>query len=124
MPVAYLPLLFLAFLVLSLPGITLIAFKIFRPASHGIPADSRPDDSALLAEGATREGDFARFYVIAMLFVILEVGVIFLYPWAVMFRTWLAAHLAAPALLSMSFFLGVLLVGYVWIYKKGALDLA
>jgi NADH-quinone oxidoreductase subunit A len=52
------------------------------------------------------------------------VGTIFLFPWAILFRGWLAQHHVALALLSMFVFLGVFLVGYVWLYKKGALDLA
>ena len=56
--------------------------------------------------------------------MIFGVVTIFLYPWAVMFRAWLAAHLAALALVSIFVFLGILLVGYIWLYKKGALDLA
>jgi NADH-quinone oxidoreductase subunit A len=55
--------------------------------------------------------------------VVFNVETIFLFPWAILFRGWLAAHLAAFALLSMFVFLGILLVGYVWLYKKGALDL-
>ena len=59
-----------------------------------------------------------------MLFVVFDVETIFLFPWAVLFRGWIAQHLAAFALSSMFVFLGILLVGYVWLYKKGALDLA
>ena len=65
-----------------------------------------------------------RFYIIAILFVIFDVETIFLFPWAVRYQTWLHEHLAAFALCSMLVFLGILLVGYIWLYKKGALDLA
>ena len=124
MPAAYVPLLFLAILVLSLPVITLIVFKIIRPGSRDVPAIIQPEASTISTESIANASDFARFYVIAVLFVIFGVVTIFLYPWAVMFRAWLAAHLAALALVSIFVFLGILLVGYVWLYKKGVLDLA
>ena len=65
-----------------------------------------------------------RFYLIAMLFVIFDVETMFLFPWAILYRGWIAQHMGAFALVSMFVFLGILLVGYVWLYKKGALDWA
>jgi NADH-quinone oxidoreductase subunit A len=59
-----------------------------------------------------------------MLFVIFDVETMFLFPWAILYRGWIAQHLGAFALVSMFVFLGILLVGYVWLYKKGALDWA
>ncbi len=124
MPPAYIPLLLFSLLVLAFPVVTLIVFKYLRPGSRGGPAKFQPYECGILTETSTRGRYFARFYIIAMLFMILNVETIFLFPWAVLFRGWLAAHLAAFALLPMFVFLGVLLVGYVWLYKKGALDLA
>ena len=124
MPAAYIPLLLFSLLVLSFPVITLIVFKYIRPGSRGGAAKFQPYECGILPETSARGRYSARFYIIAMLFVIFDVETIFLYPWAVLFRVWLAAHLAAFALLSMFVFLGILLVGYVWLYKKGALDLA
>ena len=124
MPSAYLPLLFLAVLILSFPVIALIVFRFIRPSSPNVPEKSRPDDSSIPAPAPLLDPDFSHFFIIATLFVILSAVALFLYPWAVMFRTWLAAHLTASALLSMFFFLAILLVGYIWLYKKRALDLA
>jgi NADH-quinone oxidoreductase subunit A len=124
MPAAYLPLLFLAILVLCFPIIVLTVLKMIGRSSRAVPGIFQPEESATPAENLTSDRDFARFYIIAALFVILGVVTIFLYPWAVMFRAWLAAHLAALALLSISVFLGILLAGYILLYKKGALALA
>jgi len=60
-----------------------------------------------------------RFYIIAMLFVIFDVETMFLFPWAIKFKS-----LGLVGLISMFVFLGILLVGYIWLYKKGALDWA
>jgi NADH-quinone oxidoreductase subunit A len=59
-----------------------------------------------------------------MLFVIFDVETMFLFPWAISFRGWVANHMGSFALISMFVFLGILLVGYIWLYKKGALDWA
>ena len=124
MPSAYLPLLFLAALILSLPVIALIVFRFIRPASPDVSEKSQFDDSAIPAQATLSDPDLSRFFIVATLFVIFSVVALFLYPWAVMFRAWLAAHLTASAVLSMYFFLAILLVGYIWVYKKRALDLA
>jgi len=124
MPAAYIPLLFLSLLVVTFPVVTLVVFKYIRPDSRGGTAKFQPYECGILPETSARGRYSARFYIIAMLFVIFEVETIFLFPWAILFRAWLAQHLVAFALLSMFVFLGILLVGYGWLYKKGALDLA
>jgi NADH-quinone oxidoreductase subunit A len=124
MPPAYIPLLLFSLLVLSFPVITLIVFKYIRPGSRGGPVEFQPNGCGIVSETSARERFSARFYLIAMAFVVFNVETIFLFPWAILFRGWLAAHLAAFALLSVFVFLGILLVGYVWLYKKGALDQA
>jgi NADH-quinone oxidoreductase subunit A len=62
-----------------------------------------------------------RFYLVAMLFILLDIELVFLYPWAVVYREMLAdqANLIFGAMLS---FLGVLSVGYLYALKKGAFD--
>ena len=58
-----------------------------------------------------------RFYIIAILFVVFDVETIFLFPWAVQYK---ALHIFG--LVEMLVFLGILIVGYIWIWKKGALE--
>ena len=60
-----------------------------------------------------------RYYLVAMLFVIFDVETVFMFPWAVIFN-----KLLLFGLIEMLVFLGILIVGYVWIIKKGALDWA
>ena len=59
----------------------------------------------------------ARFYLIAILFVIFDVETIFLYPWAVVFR-----KLGLFAFVEMMLFLAILLVGFAYAWRKGALE--
>lgn len=58
-----------------------------------------------------------KFYIIAMLFIIFDIEAIFLYPWAVMFQ-----QLKLFGLLEMMAFLGFLLVGYIYLWRRGALE--
>ncbi|MGB7497760.1 MAG: NADH-quinone oxidoreductase subunit A [Candidatus Acidiferrum sp.] len=124
MPAAYIPVLIFALLVLSFPVLALLIFKLLRPESRGGPAKFLPYECGVPAESNARGRYSARFYVVAMLFVIFDVETMFLFPWAILYRSWLAQHMGAFALISMFVFLGILLIGYIWLYKKGALDWA
>jgi NADH-quinone oxidoreductase subunit A len=62
-----------------------------------------------------------RFYLVAMLFILFDIEVIFLYPWAVVYKSMLVEH-ANLIFGSMLSFLGVLFVGYLYAVKKGAFD--
>jgi len=124
MPAAYIPVLIFALLVLSFPVLALLVFKLIRPESRGGPFKFLPYECGVPPESNARGRYSARFYVVAMLFVIFDVETMFLFPWAILYRSWVAQHMGAFALLSMFVFLGILLVGYVWLYKKGALDWA
>jgi NADH-quinone oxidoreductase subunit A len=124
MPAAYIPVLIFALLVLSFPVIALIVFKFIRPESRVGAAKFLPYECGIPPESNARGRYSARFYIVAMLFVIFDVETMFLFPWAILYRGWIALHMGAFALVSMFVFLGILLVGYVWLYKKGALDWA
>jgi len=58
-----------------------------------------------------------RFYVVAILFVVFGVETVFLYPWAVQFQV-----LGLYGLVEMLVFLGILVVGYIWLWHRGAFD--
>jgi NADH-quinone oxidoreductase subunit A len=72
-----------------------------------------------VGEGNTRLS--VRFYLVAMLFILFDIEVVFLYPWAVIYREMLKEN-GALILGSMVSFLLVLFVGYLYALKKGALD--
>ncbi|HXP22726.1 MAG TPA: NADH-quinone oxidoreductase subunit A [Candidatus Sulfotelmatobacter sp.] len=124
MPVAYIPVLIFALIVLSFPVLALLLFKLIRPESRVGAAKFQPYECGIPPESNARGRYSARFYIVAMLFVIFDVETLFLFPWAILYRSWVAAHMGAFALISMFVFLGILLVGYVWLYKKGAFDWA
>ena len=78
---------------------------------------SSPYESGMPPLGGTRERISVNFYIVAMLFIVFDIETIFLLPWAVVFR-----DLALGGFLAMVIFLGVLGVGLVYAWKKGALE--
>jgi NADH-quinone oxidoreductase subunit A len=74
-----------------------------------------------VGEGTTRFS--VKFYLVAMLFILFDIEVVFLYPWAVVYKAMLAEPATRNLILgSMVSFLGVLFVGYFYALKKGAFD--
>ncbi len=69
------------------------------------------------AVGDARGRFSVRFYMVAMLFILFDVEAVFLYPWAVVFKS-----LRWSGFIEMSLYIGVLLAGYIYLWKKGALD--
>ncbi|GBE37362.1 NAD(P)H-quinone oxidoreductase subunit 3 [bacterium BMS3Bbin07] len=114
LPSSYLPV--LIFLVISLAfglGALIMGsmFRLKRPYSEKL----MPYESGITPVGEPRYRFSVRFYVIAMLFVVFDVEVIFLYPWAVVFD-----KLGLFAFIEMIIFIFVLLVGYVYAWRKEA----
>ena len=62
------------------------------------------------------------FYLVAVLFILFDIEIIFIIPWAVILRQFVAENFGIFALLEMAFFIIVLLVGLIYAWKKGALE--
>jgi NADH-quinone oxidoreductase subunit A len=71
----------------------------------------------MIPVGTTRERVSVKYYVVGMLFIIFDIELVFLYPWAVTFN-----KLGAFALGEMFLFIVLLFIGYIYILKKGALE--
>lgn len=74
-------------------------------------------ESGMLPIGTTRERVSVKYYLVGMLFIIFDIELVFLYPWAVIFKS-----LGAFAIIEMFIFIALLFVGYIYILKKGALE--
>lgn len=72
--------------------------------------------------GSARERFSVKFYLIAMIFILFDIEVIFLIPWAVVFKTLSAQGMSTLVYVEMMLFVGLLLVGYIYVVKKGAFD--
>jgi NADH-quinone oxidoreductase subunit A len=117
MPSQYIPILIYALLAAAFPAVTLIVFKFIRPDMKPNGAKLEPYECGVPPEGNARGRYSVRFYMVAILFVIFDVETIFLFPWAIKY-----GQLGVYGLVTMLVFLGILLIGYVWLYRKGALD--
>jgi NADH-quinone oxidoreductase subunit A len=120
MPANYFPVLIFALFVLAFPVAALLVFKFIRPESSDDPAG--PQESVPDEEGKVHPPPSSRFYFVAVVSVIFSVATVFLLLWAIRYRAWVADHSGGVALVALSFFLAILLVGYIWLYKKGALE--
>jgi NADH-quinone oxidoreductase subunit A len=74
-------------------------------------------ESGMMPIGSTRERVSIKYYIVAMLFIIFDIEIVFLYPWAVTFD-----KIGAFALVEMFIFIALLFVGYLYALKKGALE--
>ncbi|MFH1844505.1 MAG: NADH-quinone oxidoreductase subunit A [bacterium] len=65
---------------------------------------------------------FVRFFLVALLFLLFDLEAVFLYPWVVLYRQFLVDGRAVFALGEMGVFVTVLLVGFIYVWKKGGLE--
>ena len=80
-------------------------------------AKLKPYECGVPAESDSRGRYSTRFYIIAILFVIFDVETIFLFPWAVQFKS-----LGWTGLATMASFIALVVAALVYVYKKGALE--
>ena len=76
-----------------------------------------PYESGMTPLGGTRDRFSVKFYLVAMLFIVFDIEVVFMIPWAVAFR-----HLGLFGLVEMLVFVMLLLVAFVYVWKRGALE--
>tara|TARA_B100001971_G_C18114736_1_gene496179 strand:- start:391 stop:777 length:387 start_codon:yes stop_codon:yes gene_type:complete len=115
-PVNYVPIAIFAIIAFVFGLVTLTVGQLVRP-SHPYHAKLSVYESGATVFSDARVKIPMRYYVIAMLFVIFDIEVIFLYPWAVVYDT-----LGVLGLVEMAVFIMILLVGYAYAWKKGVLD--
>lgn len=104
----------------ALAGIVVLALLLVAsklgPRSIN-PTKAEPFESGNPPRGDARARFSVKFYLVAMLFLIFDLEVVFLYPWAIYFR-----QLGIFGLVQMGVFLLILTIGYIYIWKKGALE--
>ena len=116
MPQNYIPIFIFIALVGILIPVTLLAAKLVRP-DNPHKQKLMPYECGIDPVDRARGRYTVRLYIVAILFVVFDVETIFLFPWAVKFKA-----LGLFGLVEMLVFLFILVVGYVWIWKKGALE--
>ena len=119
--IQYLPVLMLFELAVVFSFGMLLLSVIFGKKGKRPPIKDTPYECGMLpvGEGSTRLS--VKFYLVAMLFILFDIEVVFLYPWAVVYKDMLQQN-ASLILGSMLSFLGILFVGYIYALKKRAFD--
>ena len=116
MPQNYVPVFIFVAVVGTLIPITLIIANLVRPQNPN-RTKLMPYECGIDPIGTSRGRYTVRYYIVAILFVVFDVETIFLFPWAVKFKA-----LGMFGLVEMLLFLLILIVGYIWIWAKGALE--
>ena len=80
-------------------------------------------ECGMIPQGGPQPRFSVKFYVVAMLFILFDLEIVFMYPWAVVYKSMLADEATRNLILgSMISFLGILFVGYIYAVKKRAFD--
>ncbi len=116
MPQNYVPIFIFIGLIAVIIPVTLLAAKLVRPDNPN-KTKLMPYECGVDPVGSARGRYTIRFYIVAILFVVFDVETIFLFPWATQYRA-----LGLFGLCEIFVFLLILVVGYIWIWKKGALE--
>ena len=128
----YFPVLILLGFVVA-NAVMMLALSHFTLRAHPTPVKQTPYESGIPPLGDARERFSVKFYMVAMLFIVFDIETVFMIPWAVYFRQLSCAvplvNGACPidqiqffGLGEMLVFMVILLVGYVYVWKKGALQ--
>jgi len=81
-----------------------------------------PYECGIDPEEAPRHPLNVKFYLVAMLFIVFDIEVVFLFPWAVLFKEFVSEGMGMFLFVEMAVFLGVLVVGLLYIYRRRALE--
>jgi len=115
----YIPIL----IIMSFAVIMAIAFavvsKVIGPKNPN-PVKLSTYESGMEPVGTARTRFSVKYYMAAMMFIIFDIEIVFMYPWAVTFRSFEGYYLIY-ALIEMIVFIGILIIGYIYMLRKGAL---
>jgi NADH-quinone oxidoreductase subunit A len=113
---AYLPILLLVIVAVLFGTASLVFSSLIGPKKPSALKLS-PYESGCEPVGTARERFSIKFYLIAMLFILFDIEAVFLYPWAILYK-----RLGVFGLAEMGVFIVILFVGYIYVWKKGALE--
>ena len=111
----YLPLLVMLILAILFAGLSIVASKLLGPRKPTL-AKSAPYECGIVPDREPAERFPVRFYLVAMIFIIFDIEIIFIYPWAVIFR-----RLGAFGLWEMLIFALAVFVSFIYLIGNGAL---
>jgi NADH-quinone oxidoreductase subunit A len=116
LPEIYFPLLVQILIAAGLATVLIGASTLLGKRARS-PLKDTPYESGMAPVGSARERFSVKFYMVAMIFILFDIEAVFLYPWAVVYR-----QLGLFGFFEMLIFVVLVLVGYFYVWKKGALD--
>jgi NADH-quinone oxidoreductase subunit A len=117
----YLPIFLQAVVAIGFAASALIFSVILGRVGRRNAAKDSAYECGIPVDGAAQPRFSVKFYVIAMLFILFDIEIVFMYPWAVVYRDFIVER-GTLILWSMLSFVGILTVGYVYALKKGVLN--
>ena len=116
----YLAILIHAVVAVGFAASALIVSVLLGKAGKRNPTKDSAYECGMLPEGGPQPRFSVKFYLVAMLFILFDIEIVYMYPWAVVYKDLLAK--GGTVFLEMLCFVGILSVGYIYALKKGALD--
>ena len=115
MPTEYLPILIYIVLAVAITLVVLLGNQLLGPRRRPTATKQMPYESGMQPVGTARERFHIRYHVIAMIFLVFDLEIAFIYPWAVIYK-----QLGWAGFMEMMIFLTILLVGFLYAWKRGA----
>jgi len=116
----YLPVLLQIIVAVGFAASALIVSVIVGKAGRRTRIKDTAYECGMIPQGEAQPRFSVKFYLVAMLFILFDLEIVFMYPWAVVYKEAVKENLSI--LWSMLSFISILMVGYVYALKKGALD--
>ena len=116
----YLPVLLQIVVAVAFAASALIASVVLGKSGKRTRAKDMPYECGMIPQGEASPRFSVKFYLVAMLFILFDLEIVFMYPWAVVYRE-VIAH-STTIWWSMLSFISILMIGYIYALKKGALD--
>jgi NADH-quinone oxidoreductase subunit A len=117
----YLPILLQVLIAIGFACSALLISVILGKATRRNATKDTAYECGMIAEGEGQPRFSVKFYLVAMLFILFDLEIVFMYPWAVVYQDLLAKQ-GSTVFWSMTGFVSILTLGYVYAVKKGALD--
>jgi NADH-quinone oxidoreductase subunit A len=114
----------LAMLMAIAVGLAAFLLWLSQAAGPKRPNDAKesPYECGVEPVGTARTRFPVRYYLVALVFVVFDLEAVFIYPWAVSYKDMIGAGRGALAFEEMLLFMGILAVGFVYLWRRGALD--
>lgn len=118
----YVPIFIHVLIAIAFATVALLANILLGRAGRRNATKDIAYECGVIPEAGPQPRFSVKFYLVAMLFILFDIEVVFMYPWAVVFRDFIEVFGAGTIFLSMFSFVVLLLFGYAYAVKKGALD--